>query len=354
MNAARKAPSIFSRSFSSAVKSRNAKTFAELPLRVYDCFPGGHSFFKTKAEKVFPDKKWQDKKITSLFSENMFQQEELVTWRNNLIDLMQESNDSHAKFTVGLITLALGEIKHLSLIMDGNRRWAQSKGLSVSQGHARGYEMTLPHLVEEIFASGVHTVSVWSLSRHNLLRADEEILNSIYPANMKMLDRILNVALESKARIFHAGSEECANPSEAVKQGFVDMLGKYKRVVAETRHMSKHGLVLCANYNGSDDVFRAVKKMSFHKVVPRNPNDFFKYTDLGNQPYPVPDVVIRTGTPPNCGKLSDFLYNMEKTRFLFTNTLFPELDIGEVYKLVANYAVPENRYISSAHTYKLI
>src|SRR3989344_1569022 len=90
---------------------------------------------------------------------------------------------------------------HIALILDGNRRWARSRGLHTFAGHKAGFEAGMK-VADAARGFGVHTFTVWGFSTENWDRSKEEIsyLMTLY---WKMVDEVLKRARKEGIRFVH-------------------------------------------------------------------------------------------------------------------------------------------------------
>lgn len=319
---------------------------------IFDCFPKGIKELYKRLPSSFCEQR------KALFLEptmmrDLFKKDELAAWRNNLQRLRNYENDFAITQAIGALTLMSGEIRHLSLIIDGNRRWALSKGLPTIKGHEKGHEEVLPRTIYDVFNYGVHTFSIWALSNYNMLRNKEEILQSGLPTTEVLLKKSLAIARNFEARIFRMGSDVCLSDDQEIRDALMKVLNQYRSLEDQTRNFNKHHLIFFANYVGEDDLLRAVQKIYVKKLDPRKmmPRDFLSHTDMGNQPYPSPDLLIRTASLQKGGRIGNFIPNLAETRLYFTQKPFPEFNIEDIFEAAASYAHPQNKYKSSNYEY---
>ena len=200
---------------------------------------------------------------------------------------------------------------HIAILPNGNRTWARQRGLHPSEGHKKGAEV-LREITRHMRNRGIHTATVWGASTENFkTRSKEEMKNLV-----KLLDFVMEnwayEADEDEARIVHIGRKDVL-PKAVVKN-----LQYWEN---KTRHHTRHVLNIAFGYGGHDEIIRGFKKaykdiqegkITIDDLAKTNgfyngkyPYMKFKdYLDTGDQPYPFPDLIIRSA---NENRLSGFM-----------------------------------------------
>lgn len=174
---------------------------------------------------------------------------------------------------------------HLALILDGNRRWARSRGWHTLQGHKAGFEAGM-RVADAARDFGVHTFTVWGFSTENWDRSEEEIgyLMTLY---RKMVEEVLKRARKEGIRFVHLGRKD------RFPKDLIEYIG---RVEEETRDYKNYVFNAALDYGGHDEIIRAVRAIT-NDQIPSDKIDeklFERYLDTGDQPYPYVDLFIRT------------------------------------------------------------
>ncbi len=176
-------------------------------------------------------------------------------------------------------------LTHLAIIPDGNRRWAQKRGLPTFEGHRRGFER-IKELGKKAREMGIKIFTVWAFSTENWARSKKEIhyLMGIYK---QWIDENLKQAIKDKIHIVHLGRKDRI-PS-VLKKKIVEAEEKTKRFNA-------HYFVIALDYGGRDEVLRATQQVQSSKFKVQNLTEetFTQFLDTRDLPYPYPDLVIRT------------------------------------------------------------
>ncbi len=234
------------------------------------------------------------------------------------------------------ITLPKGTVlpNHIAMVLDGNRRWARARGLVPWKGHYYGYKAinALAHATRDL---GIHTFTVWAFSTENWERPKTEI------------DEIMNVfrrALKETEKDFH--KEHVALVHLGRKDRLpADIASEVARIEKETaKYASEHIFNMAVDYGGRDEIVRAVQKIVKDKVPAKNIDEkkFEKYLDTYNQPYPDPDLFIRTsGEQRTSGFLS---WQMAYTEFYFEPEHLPDFTPDKLKVAILDYSRRRRRF----------
>ena len=141
-------------------------------------------------------------------------------------------------------------LRHIGIIMDGNGRWAQSKGMVRTQGHLEGLK-TAKKIVKAASDLGISFLTLYTFSTENWSRAAEEV-GFIMGLVKQYLREELEFYRANRIRIRHAGDRE-GLPK--------DIQIELDEACALTREFSGLQVVLALNYGGRDEIVRAVNKL---------------------------------------------------------------------------------------------
>ena len=174
---------------------------------------------------------------------------------------------------------------HIAVVLDGNGRWARSRGLKENKGHEAGGE-AVREVIDAARKIGVHTITLWGFSTENWKRPSREV-RKIMEIVLKNIKLELERAHREEVRFVHMGRKDRL-PLELKKW--------IKKAEKETKNYKKHVLNLAFDYGGRDEIIRAVQKMIKNDVNPDKLDEdlFASYLDTAGQPYPCPDLFIRT------------------------------------------------------------
>ena len=215
--------------------------------------------------------------------------------------------------------------------MDGNRRWAKSKGLPVFAGHKIGEERIEP-IIDTAIDMGISFLTFWAFSTENWNRSKLEV---------NFLMRLYREELNKKVNVFH---------NKNVKLNIIGNISMFPRDIQErtrewmekTKNNKKITVNLALSYGGKDEIMRAINRWrESSKWEPSGQvqssklkrEDFEQYLDTAGQPDP--DLLIRTGGEM---RLSGFmLWQMEYAELYFTETFWPDFTPAEFKKAIEEY-----------------
>ena len=209
--------------------------------------------------------------------------------------------------------------QHVAIIMDGNGRWAESRGLHRTNGHQKGEE-ALWDVVQGALDAGVKYLSVYAFSTENWNRPKEEV-DFLLGFNRVLLHMRRDALREMGVRIRLIGRED---PVPA------DVLDEFHQAEEFTAHNDKMHLLVCFNYGGRAEIEDAAAK----------PGPI-----AGNLYAPdVPDVdlLIRTSGEK---RLSNFLlWQSAYAELYFTDTLWPDFQREALFEAIKDYAGRDRRF----------
>ncbi|MCQ2380066.1 MAG: isoprenyl transferase [Victivallaceae bacterium] len=222
-------------------------------------------------------------------------------------------------------------IKHLAIIMDGNGRWAQSRGLSRSEGHRAGAER-IGKVVDAAMALGIKYLTVYAFSTENWKRPIEEVryLMNLIPefCTAKLPDMMKNgVRLRTIGR-----TDDLPAASRKV---LLDTIEK-------TKDNDKFTLNIALSYGGRAEIVDAVNKILADGVKPGKIKeaDFAKY--LYAPDIPDPELMVRTSGEM---RLSNFLlWELSYSELYVTETHWPDFDENELKKAIDSYMGRDRRF----------
>lgn len=209
--------------------------------------------------------------------------------------------------------------KHVAIIPDGNRRWAEKRKLNPWEGHEVGAK-NLEKLIEKALKEGIICLSLWGSSMDNLLKrplAEKKALLDIYK---KYFKRLLNgkEVHENEAKINVLGHWESQFP-ESLKVVI-------REAIEKTKHYKKRMLNFMLAYSGTDDMLQAISKINNKygegiKITPEILKE-----NLMTRELPPVDFMIRTGGEPHNSN-GFLMWDSADAQLYFSNDLFP--DFGE-------------------------
>jgi undecaprenyl diphosphate synthase len=220
---------------------------------------------------------------------------------------------------------------HIAIIMDGNGRWAISRGLPRLAGHRAGTE-NLRRVIEACVEFGVKYLTLYAFSTENWGRPMEEVMGL-----MRILEDVIDRELEELhkqgTRLRHIGRLDRLKPS--LRQKVLDAIEYTK---------DNDRLVLCVafNYGGRDEIVCAIQNMLEDGVNPDEVNAEMVSKYLFTAGVPDPDLIIRTS-----GELrgSNFLiWQGAYSEWYFTPTYWPDFGKDELALALEEYKHRHRRY----------
>lgn len=220
---------------------------------------------------------------------------------------------------------------HIAIIMDGNGRWALSRGLPRLAGHRAGTE-NLRRVIEACVEFGVRYLTLYAFSTENWGRPLEEV-RGLMRILEDVIDRELEELNKQGTRLLHIGRLDRLKPS--LRQKVLDAIEYTK---------NNDRLILCVafNYGGRDEIVCAVQHMIEDGVTPDQVSADLVSKYLFTAGVPDPDLIIRTS-----GELrgSNFLiWQGAYSEWYFTPTYWPDFDKEELALALEEYKHRQRRY----------
>jgi len=235
--------------------------------------------------------------------------------------------------TVAKIKLDMANIpQHVGIIMDGNRRWAAKRGLTINQGHEAGAK-ALEKIVDHCLELGVKTLTVYTLSTENWRKRTKEEVRGIFELLIKFIKEKKQDYKKKGIKLGILGEFQ-AFPRKVVRA-----LGEILKIVKKHERLKVN---IALNYGGRDEILRAVRKIISQRISPYKLDEktFSKFLYTNGEPDP--DLIIRTGGEI---RLSNFLlWQMSYSELYFTDTLWPDFDEKELDKAIAEYQKRQRRF----------
>lgn len=222
-------------------------------------------------------------------------------------------------------------LRHLGLIMDGNRRWAKINGLTAAEGHRAGFR-ALKGLLNAIKDLNIEYVSIYAFSTENWNRSKTEVA---------ALLKLIHFVFKNELGEFHSNNVRLQVAGDVASMP-KDIRNLIAAAEEKTRDNSQGTLVVCLNYGGQEEITQATRQLISSGVSPDEVTKEYleQYLYVPNVP-PI-DLVIRTSGEQ---RLSNFmLWRAAYAELMFTNTLWPDLTVEELKKLINDYQGRQRRY----------
>jgi len=221
--------------------------------------------------------------------------------------------------------------RHIAVIMDGNRRWADQRGLPGEAGHRAGVE-SLRTTIGRLNDLELSFLTVFGFSTENWSRSEDEV-QSLLMLLEEVLGKETGGLQQRGIQLKHLGRLEGLPPSaqDVIKQS------------AElTRNAGDMTLSFAFNYGGRSEIIDAVKTIIKDKIDPENINEKMFSGYLYTAGLPDVDLLIRTGGE---SRLSNFLtWQTTYSEIYFTEALWPDFDAAEVDKALLFYCRKQRRF----------
>ncbi len=218
---------------------------------------------------------------------------------------------------------------HVAIIMDGNGRWAQRRGLPRIEGHRRG-ALKAEKVVEWAVELSIKYVTFYTFSTENWKRPREEI-EYLFSLLVKLLRQKLKKMIEEGVRIRFAGVIE-----ELPKE-----VANFCRECEEkTRHNDKIHAILALNYGGRREIVDAFNRAIENGVMRLDETQFRNWLYLPD--VPDPDLVIRTSGEM---RISNFLlWQIAYSELYFTRVLWPDFTKQDFLRAIEDYERRQRRF----------
>jgi undecaprenyl diphosphate synthase len=220
---------------------------------------------------------------------------------------------------------------HVAIIMDGNGRWAISRGLPRLAGHRAGTE-NLRRVITACVEIGIRYLTIYAFSTENWGRPQEEVQGLLHILE-DVIDRELNELHEQGVQLRHIGRLDRLNPA---------LQRKVLQAVELTKMNSRLALTVAFNYGGRDEIVYAIQRIIEEGVKSDEVTDEMVSRYLFTAGLPDPDLIIRTS-----GELrgSNFLiWQGAYSEWYFTPTYWPDFDKGKLMEALHEFAGRERRY----------
>ncbi|MFA6548133.1 MAG: polyprenyl diphosphate synthase [Candidatus Magasanikbacteria bacterium] len=183
-----------------------------------------------------------------------------------------------------MVETTKNEIKHIAIIMDGNRRWATEHSLPKIIGHTEGSK-NVKHIAKVAQDLGIKYLTLWALSTENLKNRSQEELKHLFSLFEKLTEE-LDASKKNNLRIKIIGDLSKLPTSTQ---------NKLDEVVKKTQDHTGLTLTLAINYGGRDELVRTIRKIVDGKIsIDKIDEELIdQFLDTANMPDP--ELIIRTG-----------------------------------------------------------
>jgi len=221
--------------------------------------------------------------------------------------------------------------KHVAIIMDGNGRWAQGRGLSRQAGHRAGTE-NIRRAIETFARYQVPVLTLFAFSTENWARPRREV-NALIRLISHFIDRELQALHENGVRLRHIGHLDPLSPP---------LQRRVEDAVELTKDNDRITVNVAFNYGGRQEIIDAVRKIVKDGVAAGRIDEerFSSYLDTAG--LPDVDLVIRTAGEQ---RLSNFLlWQTAYAEYYFTPTFWPDFGVEEIERALTAFSRRERRF----------
>ncbi len=225
--------------------------------------------------------------------------------------------------------------RHVALVMDGNGRWAQERGLPRTAGHEKG-EAVLMDTVSGCIEMGVGWLSAYAFSTENWKRSPEEV-KFLMGFNRDVIRRRRDEMHEMGVRVRWAGRRP---------RLWTSVIRELEVAEELTQHNTAMTLTMCVNYGGRAEIADAAKAIALEVAAGRiNPEKITEATVakyLDEPDMPDVDLFLR---PSGEMRTSNFLpWQSAYAELVFQDTLFPDFDRRDLWAACLEYAKRDRRF----------
>ncbi len=225
--------------------------------------------------------------------------------------------------------------KHIAIILDGNGRWAKSKGMPRNYGHVQGAK-NVEKICEEAYNLGVKYLTVYAFSTENWKRPKDEV-DALMTLLRNYLKTCMKRAKKNNMRVRVIGDVSGLD---------TDLQKQIEELTEATREYSGLNFTVALNYGSRDEILRAVNRiiqdMDTGAIEKSGVTEELLQKYLDTDGIPDPDLLIRTSGEQ---RLSNFmLWQLAYSEFYFTQVHWPDFDKNELVKAIEAYENRDRRF----------
>ena len=225
--------------------------------------------------------------------------------------------------------------QHVAIILDGNGRWAKSKGMPRNYGHAQGSK-NVERICEEAWRLGIKYLTVYAFSTENWNRPQDEV-----DALMNLLRRYMKTCLTTASK-----NDMKVRVIGDITRLDEDIRSRILELEEATKNNGGLNFQIAINYGSRDELVRGIRRLA--QACVDNKQDPAEITEAVIERYldthgiPDPDLLIRTSGEQ---RLSNFLlWQLAYTEFYFTDVHWPAFTKEELIKAIEQYNKRDRRF----------
>lgn len=224
---------------------------------------------------------------------------------------------------------------HIAMIMDGNGRWAEKRGLPRVAGHRAGVK-TVDRIMEDAVSLGIKVLTLYTFSTENWKRPKKEVsalmellYKNLLGKRKKLIDNDVKLRL----------SGDISNFPDTVRN-------ELNATLAATEHCSTMTLNLALGYSGRGEIIKAAQSLARQSIQgdikPEDIDEEIFSNYLTTRGLPDPDLIIRTSGEY---RISNFLlWQSSYSELYFTDCFWPDFDRKELVRAILTYQSRDRRY----------
>lgn len=225
--------------------------------------------------------------------------------------------------------------QHVAIILDGNGRWAKSKGMPRNFGHVRGAK-NLEVICEDAWNMGIKYLTVYLFSTENWKRSKDEV-DALMRLFRSYTKTCIKTARDNNMKVRVIGDPSAFDP---------DLQESLKRLEESSKDNTGLNFQIALNYGSRDEIVRAVRRLASDcrdgTVTPEQITEEFFSGYLDTAGIPDPDLLIRTSGEL---RLSNYLmWQLAYSEFYFTEVPWPAFTKEELWKAIEKYNMRERRF----------
>ena len=221
--------------------------------------------------------------------------------------------------------------KHIAITMDGNGRWAKSKGKLRLFGHKNGVK-SVRDTVEAAAEIGVEFLTLYAFSTENWNRPSKEV-NALMTLLVSAINKETKTLMDNNIKLSTIGDTDSL-PSKAKKE--------LAEAIDKTKENTRMTLVLALSYSGRWDILNAVNEIAKKGVGNDKITEEQFQQYLSTKSVPDPELLIRTSGEY---RISNFLlWQIAYSELYFTDTLWPDFRRADLEKAILDYQSRERRF----------
>lgn len=242
---------------------------------------------------------------------------------------------SDNRFSGQRVSMVADRPQHVAIIMDGNGRWANRKGLPRTAGHQKGVD-NLRQVIRTSFEAGIRYVTLFAFSSENWSRPSDEV-GFLMGLLKRFVKKDLKRLHEENVRVRIIGRRD------DLQQDILSLLLEAEEV---TKHNTALDLIIAFNYGARDELVRAAQQLMCDaqagKIAPAQLSEETFSSYLDTKSIPDPDLIIRSSGEQ---RLSNFLlWQAAYAEFVFVNECWPDFSKDVYLNALEQYSKRERRF----------